>query len=307
MDKQDDFLLPNSHIKKMVQIAEEQISGLGLNMNQILQKELEQFRKLTELDIHVPAKEMASAAQIINDVNEITNFTVSHDLVSNLIKHQRELSNQIGAIFQNNSALMRITHNTAIQQSAAAISEIQNLPFREILEHDIDNLSQNKPDIDDQFLSKLLAYLKDKASNLPKGEISKVGVLNLAFQIINCYLLIVGLHQAEQSSKQAQQGKERIVEANEETRKSIDEFADKLTPLIEDLSEQDEKSEIVEVKRECPIRAKPTAASDTLLRAFKGKSFEIVESFKRWYQVKYFNPADSTIRTGFIYKGHVQY
>jgi len=304
MDEQDDFSLTNSHIKELIQIAEEQVSGLGLNMNQILQKELEQFRKLTGLGVRVPAKEMASAAQIINDV---TNFTVNHNLASNLIKHQRKLSNQIGAIFQKNSALMRATHNAAIQQSAAVILKMQNLPFREVLQHDIDNLSQNKPDIDDQFLYKLMVYLKDKASNLPKGEISKAGVLNLAFQIINCYLLIVGLHQAEQSSKQAQQGRESIVEANEETRKSIDEFAEKLTPLIEDLSEQDDKSEVVEVKRECSIRAKPAAASDTLLRAFKGKSFEIVESFKRWYQVKYFNPADSTIKTGFIYKGHVQY
>ena len=196
-----------------------------------------------------------------------------------------------------------------VEAALSALRNIQDISqedIRRVHFEDLEESNLEKSDNFENFLGKLFVYTKDKISALPKGYISVQGLLNLLLQAVVVYYTIQLYQLSIKSANETEKYQEKSIEIAQKTRKDIKKFSKKIFPLLQDLKKGDGEL-ICTVNKECPIRSEPTSDADTTARINSGSKIEIVNSLNRWYEIKYFHATDTTIKTGFIYKGHVEH
>jgi len=274
-----------------------------MNLGDINNSDIQRFAKTLQQFMEVHQIQMQ---EIAKPLTEFTKTQVFKDLENKLFKSQQAI-NAIATVNQEFGERMSL-----IGKRLAVTYDVSD-QLRSLLE----KLSTNiKLEIDESVLNEIRANqivwqdslineLESRVEQLERGHSSRQGLqitLNNLLQLIIILLML-----AQMSDKSVEESLNKIHSEQQMTNQILQEFegfSERFETFIDKVETDDNK--LLLVNREASIHIKPNPKSERKVTVFQGQHLDLINSIKRWYQVKYFDFETSRVDTGWIYKGNVE-
>ena len=143
---------------------------------------------------------------------------------------------------------------------------------------------------------------------MPKGSIYAQGLLTKLDRIVTYLMLLIGIATYIQNQNTSAQNEVLISQQREtnEYLESLDEFANKVYPKIEKLTNKENKEELLITIKSSTLRVNPSSKSDSVATVYPNQLLNILQDQKRWFYVEYFDHKETIPKMGWIYKGNVE-